>query len=297
MEKTKPSFVKRLYARLNRDYRVSLIDDETLRQSRQRMIKPITLILWGLLLFLGIVGGTASLIFFTPAIREQIPGYLNPNIDKNLQQLQLRISELEQVREQRDSLLEAFKLMVAFPHMADSRQKSQANNQESAERNEAMATVASYKEPAMAQPTTETRVVYVPPVNRNIPHSSVMLNLFPPVRGRIRKEFDRAKGHYGVDIVAKEKEMVHAATDGSVIFAEYSDKDGYVIGIANDKDIVTFYKHNSRLLKKAGSSAKAGEAIAVIGNTGENSNGPHLHFELWYRGVPMDPLDYYHSFE
>jgi murein DD-endopeptidase MepM/ murein hydrolase activator NlpD len=142
-------------------------------------------------------------------------------------------------------------------------------------------------------------VVYQPSEEgvTTLSHSNTLLNLYKPVKGYVRNPFSRSEKHYGIDIVSDENATVFSATDGFVIFAEYSDTDGHVIGVANKSDVVTFYKHNSSLLKKVGSPVLAGEAIAIIGNSGENSSGPHLHFELWFQGVPVDPMDYYASFE
>ena len=108
---------------------------------------------------------------------------------------------------------------------------------------------------------------------------------------------DPETGHYGVDIAAREKAFVRAATAGTVIFAEYSDRDGHVIGITSSDEVVTFYKHNSKLLKGVGQSVSPGEVIAVVGNSGENTNGPHLHFEVWRKGIAVDPLDYFEEWQ
>ena len=67
---------------------------------------------------------------------------------------------------------------------------------------------------------------------------------------------------------------------------------GNTIAIQHRDNVITFYKHNSALLKKVGNMVKAGEAIAIIGNTGDHSTGPHLHFELWHKGIPVDPMDF-----
>jgi murein DD-endopeptidase MepM/ murein hydrolase activator NlpD len=121
---------------------------------------------------------------------------------------------------------------------------------------------------------------------------TLLKRLFMPLQGEIRNPYNEANGHYGVDIVAPENTMINAATAGFVILAEYSNENGWVIAIAGQQGITTFYKHNSRLLKKAGTYVRAGEPIAVIGNSGENSTGMHLHFEIWQEGRPLDPADY-----
>lgn len=113
-----------------------------------------------------------------------------------------------------------------------------------------------------------------------------------PVNGEISSSFAPEKSHNGVDILAPKNTPIKAAMDGYVFLSDWTLETGNTIGIQHNNDIITFYKHNSVLLKKTGSFVKAGEAIAIIGNTGTLSTGPHLHFELWNRGKPVDPADY-----
>jgi len=114
----------------------------------------------------------------------------------------------------------------------------------------------------------------------------------PPLNGEISAPFAPDKGHLGADILAPKNTAIKAALDGYVFISDWTLETGNTIGIQHDNNIITFYKHNSSLLKEAGSYVKAGEAIAIIGNTGTLSDGPHLHFEMWYNGKPMNPIDY-----
>jgi murein DD-endopeptidase MepM/ murein hydrolase activator NlpD len=100
------------------------------------------------------------------------------------------------------------------------------------------------------------------------------------------------KRHFGIDILAPRNTPIKSALDGWVVQSDWTLETGNTIGIQHENNIITFYKHNSVLLKKVGSYVKAGEAVAIIGNTGEMTDGPHLHFELWYKGNPVDPADY-----
>ncbi|MEO1715331.1 MAG: M23 family metallopeptidase, partial [Bacteroidota bacterium] len=114
----------------------------------------------------------------------------------------------------------------------------------------------------------------------------------PPVTGEISAGFMPDKGHQGVDILAPKNTPIKVVMDGVVIASDWTLETGNTIGILHENDIVTFYKHNSVLLKKVGNIVQAGEAVAIIGNTGTLTDGPHLHFELWYQGVPVDPEGY-----
>lgn len=116
--------------------------------------------------------------------------------------------------------------------------------------------------------------------------------LVTPVNGEISAGYNPAENHFGVDILAPQNTPIKAARDGVVFISEFTSSNGNVIGLQHDNNLVTFYKHNSQLLKKVGDRVKAGEAVAIIGNTGRLSSGPHLHFELWHEGAVVDPTDY-----
>jgi len=115
---------------------------------------------------------------------------------------------------------------------------------------------------------------------------------FTPVSGVLTRKFDSKAKHYGVDIVAKKNESIKAVSDGSVIIASWTQDSGYVIGIQHKNQLISFYKHNSVLLKKVGDYVKAGDIVAIIGDSGELTDGPHLHFELWHNGNPTNPEDF-----
>ena len=129
----------------------------------------------------------------------------------------------------------------------------------------------------------------------NLPQSELPLGqrfFSPPISGNISKKFSSSEKHFGVDIIAPKNTAIKAALDGYVISADWNLETGNTIAIQHKDNVITFYKHNSALLKKVGDLVKAGEAIAIIGNTGDHSTGPHLHFELWHKGIPVDPMDF-----
>ena len=113
--------------------------------------------------------------------------------------------------------------------------------------------------------------------------------LFKPVDGIVSEHFDPQIDHLAIDIVAKQDEPVKAVADGTVIFASWTQDSGYVIAIQHRGNLISMYKHNSDLLKNVGNFVTAGEVVSIIGNTGELTSGPHLHFELWYNGNPINP--------
>jgi murein DD-endopeptidase MepM/ murein hydrolase activator NlpD len=126
----------------------------------------------------------------------------------------------------------------------------------------------------------------------NVGVSLKNLHFFMPVKGIVTQKFDLNSGHPAIDIVSEPNEPVLATLEGTVTIATWSLTTGYVIQIQHAHNLISIYKHNSSLLKKEGDRVSAGEPIAIIGNTGELTTGPHLHFELWYNGVPINPENY-----
>ncbi|MFC5282267.1 M23 family metallopeptidase [Pedobacter alpinus] len=117
-------------------------------------------------------------------------------------------------------------------------------------------------------------------------------SFFSPLRGQVTDEFNPKIQHYGIDISTRKNENIKATLEGTIVFSNFTSETGYVIAIQHSNNLVTFYKHCSVLLKKVGSFVRAGEVIAVVGNSGEYSTGPHLHFEIWLNGNAVDPKNY-----
>lgn len=116
---------------------------------------------------------------------------------------------------------------------------------------------------------------------------------FSPLEGyNISAPFDPLNDHFGIDVLAREDEPIKSIADGTVIFADWTQNDGYVIAIQHGQNMISIYKHNSGLTKDVGAIITAGEIVAIIGNTGERTSGPHLHFELWYDGAPVNPEEF-----
>lgn len=116
--------------------------------------------------------------------------------------------------------------------------------------------------------------------------------LFPPVNGTISDGYDFKEKHFAVDIVVSENTPVKATADGTIIFAEWTIGTGYVVIIEHAQELLSVYKHNNSITKEQGDLVKSGEVIAMSGNTGELSTGPHLHFELWSKGYPVNPTNF-----
>ena len=121
------------------------------------------------------------------------------------------------------------------------------------------------------------------------PLELINIAFYAPLKGIISDSFNLQNDHFGVDVLAPENEAIKASLGGTVVFSDWTSETGYSIAIQHDNNLISFYKHNSVLLKKTGELVKAGDAIAIIGNSGEFSSGPHLHFEMWHKGKAIDP--------
>jgi murein DD-endopeptidase MepM/ murein hydrolase activator NlpD len=115
---------------------------------------------------------------------------------------------------------------------------------------------------------------------------------FSPLSGFVSDRYDARKGHFGVDLVAKTNEPVKNIADGTVIFSSWTQDAGYVIMIQHKGNLISVYKHNAQLYKKVGTFVNGGEIISIVGNSGDMTDGPHLHFELWYNGNPLNPEEF-----
>lgn len=127
--------------------------------------------------------------------------------------------------------------------------------------------------------------------NRNRDLGLEALVLFPPVKGVVSSAYEEALHPY-IDLAVEENSVVSSVLDGTVVFAGWQDETGYTMYIQHRDDLISVYKHNAKLLRQAGDKVTAGMPVAMSGNTGHLTTGPHLHFELWYRGMPIDPIKY-----
>ncbi len=113
-----------------------------------------------------------------------------------------------------------------------------------------------------------------------------------PVKGKVSQSLDTEKKHFGVDVVTLPDEPIKATLEGQVIFSQWTNRQGHVIIIQHSNEMLSVYKHCSVLLKKEGEYVEAGDPIAIVGNTGELTDGPHLHFEIWQNGIALNPQEF-----
>ncbi len=279
-------FFKKLYHR----YRVVILNDDTMEEKLSIQLTRFKVFLLTGTFVILLVVATIYLIAFTP-LKEYIPGYADFNTRQMLRELSLRADTLEKQLRQKDlyimnirNITEGRDLIEEIP---DTIGDPAAFGIDELHRSREDSLLRAEMELADQFDNNYWRIndISSPPEMGN-------LIFFPPLSGMISSHFDPAEGHYGVDIVADQDEVIKSALDGTVIFSTWSIETGYTIGIQHEQNIVSIYKHNSSLLKDEGSLVEAGDPIAIIGDTGLYSTGTHLHFELWLNGIPVNPVDY-----
>jgi len=267
-------------------YRFSIVNDTTFEEVwRVRLTQyNAFLLITGLVLF--IIGATVSLIAFTN-LREFIPGYPDVTMRRNILMSAIRLDSLDKELEMRDKYFANMNAIISGKEPADfySVQDTTGNYRSIVFKNT--------PEDSALRARVENEEKYnltLGPSSLESVVSLAGLHFFPPVKGIISGRFDERTKHFGTDIVAKPKSSVSAVLDGTVIFTGWTMETGFVIQIQHTNNIVSIYKHNASLLKETGDLVKDGEPISIIGNSGElYTSGPHLHFEIWYKGSPLDP--------
>lgn len=279
----KSKFIEHLRNR----YRLVVMNDDTFEEKFSLQLTPLGLfILIGSITIIMIIIVT-SLIAFTP-LREYIPGYSDTGVRRNLVRLTLKSDSLEK------SLIEqnAFVKNIGNVLRGDIKFDSTQNRPDKSKEYNKLKMAATKEEEALRkniESQDQYSLAYATEANKN---GITNFSFFTPLKGIITNSFKSNEQHYGIDIVGPENEAIKTTLDGTVILATWSSETGYTIAIQHSDNLISVYKHNSVLLKKIGDYVKAGEPIAIIGNSGEQTTGAHLHFELWYNGNPIDPQDY-----
>ena len=268
-------------------YRLVLRKDETLEEIGSYRLTLLNLYILLSSIVLIAMGLMAMVIFFTP-LKRLVPGYATPSQHPDYIRLSKKMAALESELTDYKTYYDYFNRMISIPDSIETPDMTHTSKviPEPVEK-------SKNREKNRDEETEEVQAVIV-----NAPLTSSNLNiadfryLMPPISGVVSNGFDLKTDHLGVDVLAPHDTPVKAIWDGHVITADWTLETGYTIGIQHTNDMVSFYKHNASLLKRNGAFVRAGEAIAIIGNTGKLTSGPHLHFELWLQGKPVDPTHY-----
>lgn len=276
---------KRIIKKLKNKYRLVILNDASFEERFSYRLSPLNLLTLLLTFVVLLIILVSVVIIYTP-LRESIPGYTDVSLREDLTSMVFRADSLELELQRNSAYLRNIQgaLKGELPLSKDSIYNT---NQSIIIPENPM---LKSKEDSMLREYVEREDSYS--LSENPENSTKQIYFFAPLKGTITNEFNPGKEHYGIDVVAPKDEAIKATLDGTVVFAEWTVETGYVIQLQHSNNLVSNYKHNSVLLKKVGEEVKAGEAIAIVGNSGELSSGPHLHFELWKDGQALNPADF-----
>jgi murein DD-endopeptidase MepM/ murein hydrolase activator NlpD len=280
---------KRLLQRLKNKYRLVIMNEQTFEENASFNLRPLNVFVTVGIVIILLITLTTFIIAFTP-LREYIPGYADVKMQRKVYSLAMKADSMERALNARDLYIQNISNIINgnMTGAADENKKTQGAKYDT------IRTLKKSTQDSVLRKEIESQDQYTLSVKSQTSFSNNMSGFlfFPPVKGTVTNRFDPVTKHFGIDIVANANEAIKATLDGTVLIANFTSETGYVIAIQHSNNLVSFYKHNSSLLKKVGDFVKAGEVVAIIGNSGELSSGPHLHFELWYNGTALDPKKY-----
>lgn len=284
----------RWYHKLRDKYRLIILDEDSFEEKLSFRLSRLNVFIVVGMMAIILVFLTSYLIAFTP-LREFIPGYKDTNIQKELYELQLKADSIEQAVKSKDLFISNMKRVLSGEELSEVDQP--LVKADSAKRS-AYAKINNVRsrEDSLLRNEYEAQNLYnIKSGDKESTDKGLTLNrlsFFTPLKGLITNRFNPLQQHFGIDIASARNESVKAAYNGTVIFSEWTAETGHVIAVQHTGNIITVYKHNSVLLRKQGAFVRAGESIAIVGESGEYSTGPHLHFELWINGKAVNPEDY-----
>ncbi len=282
----KDSKNKKIFNKLKNRYRLIIYNDSTFQTVWSTKLTRINVFVIGGLGSLFLIFLTVILIAYTP-LREFIPGYPSGDVRRMIVDNAVLVDSLEEQITLRDDYFDKIKSLIEGEIPVDTELEAETLSTYST------VSFQTYNHDSLfSQNLLEEQVNLSLQQGDNVEVNLSNIHFFTPLEGLVSESFDSSIDHYAVDIVGLSNSRISSVLDGTVIFSEWTVNTGYAMYIQHANNLISVYKHNSELLKKVGDHVEAGEAIAFMGNTGELTTGPHLHFELWYKGSPLDPEQY-----
>ena len=277
---------KRFAKKLLHKYRLVILNEDTFEERFAIKLTRLNVFILGSFTAIFLIVGTILLIAFTP-LREYIPGYSSTALKRQATELSDKTDSLQQVIVMNERYYESIRKVLTGDVKTETLNKDSIID--AAEKDISQLSLNRSREDSLLREKVDQEDKYSLFESAT---SRVNFVLFPPVNGTISQSYDASTKHYAVDLVVPKNTPVKATADGTVIFAEWTSETGYVILLEHSEGLLSVYKHNTSLTKEQGELVKAGEVIAISGNSGELSTGPHLHFELWSNGYPVDPTTF-----
>ncbi|MEO6348844.1 MAG: M23 family metallopeptidase [Aquaticitalea sp.] len=277
---------KKFAKKLLHKYRLVVLNEDTFEERFAMKLTRLNVFVIVMLTVIILIAGTTFLIAFT-SLREFIPGYSSARLKKQATELNYKTDSLQQIIALNDQYYSSIKRVLTGD--VKNVQFNRDSILEAASKDPKILDLNPTRQDSLLREKVDKEDKYNL-FETSVVHSNFVL--FPPVDGTISEGYDLKTKHYAVDVVVAKDTPVKATADGTVIFAEWTAETGYVIIIEHSQELISVYKHNSSLTKQQGDLVKAGEVIAMAGNTGEYTTGPHLHFELWSKGYPVNPTNF-----
>lgn len=277
---------KKIFQMLKDHYRLIIYNDSTIQTVWSIKLTPIKVLTLGSLGAILLILLTTVIIAYTP-LRENIPGYPSAKIRQEIIHNYILVDSLESEIKSRDNYFDKLKTLFLGEVPAD----------ETAVTDSGLKTYdvkfKSSNSDSMFQYKLldEKQNLSISKDPKRLP-SIANIHFFTPLRGLITNKFNPKTGHLAVDVVGNLNSRISSVLDGTVVFSGWTMDTGYSIFIQHENNIISAYKHNAELLKEVGDKVQAGDVIAIMGNSGELTTGPHLHFELWHNGTALDPETY-----
>ncbi|MDG1393430.1 MAG: M23 family metallopeptidase [Flavobacteriaceae bacterium] len=279
----KNSEKKKFKKKLLHKYRLVVLNEDTFEERLAVKLTRLNVFVISFLVAVFLVAITSVIIAFTP-LREYIPGYSSTSLQKQAMTLDFKTDSLLNVINRNDVYINSVKSVLRGEVSA-----VEINKDSIYKAAQSDAAILDLK-PSQADSILREKINNEDKYNLFDTATSITnFVFFPPVNGSLSAVFDPNETHFAVDIIVPKNTPVKATADGRVIFSSWTSDTGYVIIIDHGDELISVYKHNSSLTKTQGDFVKSREVIAVSGTSGELSTGPHLHFELWYNGTPLNP--------
>jgi murein DD-endopeptidase MepM/ murein hydrolase activator NlpD len=274
-----------LLDKLSERFHILLVNEKTLAKKKLFSSSAINLLGSSLFVFLLLLSTSFIVIYFTP-LKEYFRGYTSIELRENAVENSMKLDSLEKLYLAQNNYINSLKNIlsgnISFDEIKETTTSLETNQVE-------LELVKTNKEDSLLRALVDEEDKYNTLEMEGERFTTV---LFPPAKGELSSGFDYENKHYGVDIAMPENSPVHSISEGIVVFAEWTSETGFVIITEHLNGLTSIYKHNSSIVKSQGDRIQTGEIIAFTGNTGSLTTGPHLHFELWYQGEPVDPENY-----
>ena len=274
-----------LIDKLSERFHILLVNEKTLEKKKLFSASSVNLVASSLFAFLLLLSTSFILIYVTP-LKEYFRGYTSIELRENAVENSMKLDSLESLYISQGKYIRSLKDLlsgnISFEDLDQNSENIEVNSLE-------LEIVKTNLEDSLLRALVDEEDKYNAFDLQGERFTTV---LFPPVKGGLSSGFDYESKHYGVDIAMPENSPVHSISEGIVVFAEWTAETGFVIILEHLNGLTSIYKHNSSIIKTQGDRIETGEIIAFTGNTGSLTTGPHLHFELWYQGEPVDPESY-----